>query len=89
VGATGIEEEEEEELYILRTKLWKELTAYFSLIRHGPRRKIRGDTQTHREKGDLIRFISLKNYCGAIRTDGQTDIQTARRFHKPPFICSK
>jgi hypothetical protein len=48
-----------------------------------------GGTQTHREQGDLISLITLKILLGIQRQmdrHRQIHRQTARIFHKPPFI---
>jgi hypothetical protein len=37
-------------------KSWKEVIAYFPLIRHRPHRKLRN--AGHRQQGDLISFIA-------------------------------
>jgi hypothetical protein len=47
-----------------------------SLIRREPhrKRKIREDTQTHRQQGDLIRLLT--KIRGDMQTDGQTQTDT-------------
>jgi hypothetical protein len=53
--------------------------AYFPLIEHRPLGHT--GTQTHRQQGDLIRFITLKKLGGYTRVERQT----ARWYHKHPF----
>jgi hypothetical protein len=58
-----------------------------ALIEHGLHRKqkIRGDTQTYREQGDLIGFLDI-SWTAQKTKKSKRVTQTARWTHKPPFI---
>jgi hypothetical protein len=70
-------------------KLREELIAYLCLIRHGShiKRKNKGDTMTHREKGDLISL--LKQFKRDIQTDGKTDREQGDIISIPLFFQNK
>jgi hypothetical protein len=46
-------------IILVYNKFWEELMAYFPFISHGPhkKRKIMVDTQTHRQKSELISVL--------------------------------